>query len=208
MKIYYLLILSFALACKGKRTDCRITAEEVMKNNPGKVHAGWLVKGKILGISDNGTERDDGRRSVYYFFPNGQLESYKYFQSDSVYTYEEKYDQNGQLAKIIGKPLVNRDIREVNRDSARFRFSLFSLHKTYKNIKAITSYNENLDLDLKEDKFCTNVKSAIFAMSTKGLTAFKIYFSAEFENECTGKSGVLADTISLVKNPRLNLVEP
>jgi len=206
MRNYYVLILCL-VACKNKGCDCGIMADDLLKKNHGKVHIGYQEKNKILGISDNGPDKHNAKGGAYYFYPNGQLKSYKFFQSDSVYSYEEKYDQSGQLLKTTGNPLVDESIREVTKDSAFFNFSFFSLHKTYENIGASTSTNLKFHLVLKEDSFWSNIKIASFGMSTKGLDEFKIYFSGEYENECTATNGILTDTLSFVKNPRLNLVE-
>lgn len=206
MKAYYILILCF-VACKSKKLDCVTMAEEILKSNHGKVHIGRLEKNKILGIADNGSYKDNDRGGAYYFYPNGQLESYKFFQTDSIYSYEESYDQNGQLIKTTGSPLVDERIREVNADSAFFSFCFFSLHKVYKNFRVSTSNNLRFKLDLKDDALCSNIKVASLGMNTKGLNEFKIFFYAEYINECTMIKGIVTDTLSFVKNPRLNLQE-
>jgi hypothetical protein len=202
-KSYFLIVFLFA-ACKYAKPDCEIIANELLKNDHDKVHMVLSERNRILGIADN---RYDNKGGAYYFYENGKLKSYKFFQTDSAYNYAEEYDENGLLTRVIGKPLIDTRIREVNIDSALITYCLFSLHKEYQNVKVSASNALNSTIDLKNDTFYSNVKIGSFGMNTKGLRDFKIYFSCEYNNKCTPKSGTIADTLSFVKNPGLNLLD-
>jgi hypothetical protein len=205
MKRSYILIVFIFTACKNLKSDCSLTAEELLQGNRGKVHVIRDKNKKIIGISDTGL--DGVKVGAYYFYPNGELNSYKFFQTDSAYNYDELYDKSGQIARIVGKPLVNTEIREVNIDSTFITFYFFSLHKVYKTMEIVTTTNLKSAIKLIDDTLYSNMKVATFGMNTKGLVKFKIYSSCEYVNECTLRSEIIRDTLSLIKNPRLNLID-
>jgi hypothetical protein len=167
------------------------------------VYIAYHEKDVILGISDYG--KGKSKRGAYYFFPNGTLQFYRFFETDSAYDYEEEYDKTGQLVKMTDNPLVDVSIREVNKDSAIFECYLFALHKNYGNFKMSTSYNLSFDQVLNDDTTYSNMKATSIGISTKNRIRFKVFFSCDYVNECTAQKVKIKDTLSLIKNPRLNI---
>jgi hypothetical protein len=205
MKNICYLVLLLLFSCNREAPNCRIYATDILKGNPKKVYVAYRKKDTILGISDYG--RDKTKAGAYYFFPNGELESYKFFETDSAYDYEEKYDSMGQLVKTIGRPLVDVRVREVNIDSAIVGYYLFSLHKRYRNVKVLISTGQVFFPALKDDTSYSNMKSFSINLSTRNLTRFGIAFSCDYENTCTLQKYSIQDTLRLIKNPRLNADE-
>lgn len=190
-------------SCNFKKSDCQVYADDILKSNHGKVYVADREKGTILGISDY--ERDKEKSGVYYFFPNGRLKSYKFFETDSAYDYSEDYDQDGQLINMTGRPLVDVAIREVDGDSAVISYHLFSLNKTFENARLTVNTNTPVNVRLTDDTLYSNMKRTSIGINTKKLIRFRVYFSCDYLINCTAKKLRLDDTLSLVKNPRLNL---
>lgn len=200
-KIRYLFLL-ILFSCNLRRSNCRIYAADILRSNPKKVYITYHKKDTILGISDYG--RDKTKAGAYYFYPDGELESYKFFETDSAYDYDEEYDQTGQLVKTTGRPLVDVRIREVNIDSAIIGYYLFSLHKRYRNAKVLISTGQVFNPDLRDDTSYSNMKSFSISLNTRDLSRFGIVFSCDYENTCTLQKYSIQDTLRLIKNPRLN----
>ena len=159
-------------------------------------------KDRILGIEDY--VRDKTKAGAYYFFPDGKLQFYKFFETDSAYDYMEEYNERGQLVRVLDNPLVDVSIREVNADSAIIGYYLFSLNKNYRNATVTISNGLVFTPDLKDDTSYSNMKSFSISLSTKNLSRFRIIFSCNYENTCTFQKHSIEDTLPLIKNPRLN----
>ena len=202
MKNICYLVLLLLFSCKRGALNCRIYAADILRDSPKKVYIAYRDKGTILGISDYG--RDKTKRGAYYFSPDGKLQYYRFFETDSAYDYEEKYDSMGQLVKIIGRPLVDVRVREVNIDSAIVGYYLFSLHKRYRNVKVLISTGQVFNPDPKDDTSYSNMKSFSISLNTRDLSRFGIAFSCDYENTCTLQKYSIRDTLRLIKNPRLN----
>lgn len=200
-KIRYLFLL-LLFSCNHRTPNCRIYAADIIRSNPKKVYIAYRKKDTILGISDYGRQKT--KNGAYYFFPTGELKSYKFFETDSGYDYAEEYDQMGQLVKTTGHPLVDVDIREVNIDSAIVGYYLFSLHKRYRNAKVLISTGQVFNPDLKDDTSYSNMKSFSISLNTRDLSRFGIVFSCDYENTCTLQKYSIQDTLRLIKNPKLN----
>jgi hypothetical protein len=159
-------------------------------------------KKSILGIEDYG--RDKIKAGAYYFFPDGKLQYYRFFETDSAYDYEEEYNEEGELINSTGNPLVDVRIREVGMDSAIVGYFLFSMNKNYRNAKVMITNGRVLYPNLVDDTAYSNMKSFFLSLNTKNLSRFKIIFSCEYENPCTSETHSIVDTLPLIKNPRLN----
>ena len=86
MKKIRCLFLLLLFSCKRGAPNCRIYVADILKDNPRKVYVAYRKKDTILGISDYG--RDKTKRGAYYFSAGGELESYKFFETDSAYDYD------------------------------------------------------------------------------------------------------------------------
>jgi len=198
----FALLLLLLPSCNQMPSNCKVYAIDILRLNPKKVYIANRNKNVILGISDYG--RDKTKAGAYYFFPNGVLQYYRFFETDSAYDYEEEYDQAGKLVKMTDQPLVDVRVREVNRDSAIFECYLFALHKSYGNFKVSTNYDLSFDKALNDDTTYSNMKVTSIGISTKGQIRFKVFIFCDYVNECTGQKMRIKDTLSLIKNPRLN----
>lgn len=201
----FALLLLLLPSCNLVPSNCKVYASDILRHNHKKVYIAYHDKDVILGISDYG--RDKTKRGAYYFFPSGALQYYRFFETDSAYDYEEEYDQTGKLVKMTDQPMVDVRIREVNKDSAIFECYLFALHKRYGDFKVSTSYGLSFDKALSDDTIYSNMKITSIAISTKNQPRFKVFFSCDYVNECTAQKMSMKDTLSLIKNPRLNMVD-
>jgi hypothetical protein len=202
---HLLFALLLMQGCKPKKVGCTFSSDELLRNNANKVFIPDKIKGHIMEINDKGVDSIKG--GVYFFYENGRLKGYNFFENMQAYTYNEQYDETGQLIKIIGKPLVDTKIREVNADSAFIRLYFFSLQKTYKKLSVSINDTLKLYLDLKNDTLYSNMKIASFGLNTKGLSQIEIHFSVDYKNECTNQNEIVRDTLSLIKNPKLNFTK-
>lgn len=202
MKRTIILALVTLVACKSRRQNFTVYATDILRSNPKKVYIIRRDKNKILGIEDYG--RDKTKAGAYYFFPDGKLQYYRFFETDSAYDYQEEYNEEGELVKTIDNPLVDVRLREVNIDSAIIGYYLFSLHKRYRNAKVLISTGQVFNPDLKVDTSYSNMKSFSISLNTRGLSRFGIVFSCDYENTCTLQKYNIQDTLRLIKNPRLN----
>ena len=205
MKKIILLALVLPLACNIRRRNCPVYAADILRRYPKKVYVVRQDGNRIIGISDYG--RDKTKSGAYYFFPDGKLQYYRFFETDSAYDYEEEYNEEGQIIKTLDNPLVDTRIREVNMDSANIGYCLFSLNKDYSNVKLTLSNGLEFHPDLKDDTTFSNMKWFSISLNTKNLSRFKIFFSCNYENTCTSQKFLIRDTLPLVKNPKLNLDE-
>ncbi len=192
-------------SCVSKNKNCNVTPDDILNKYSNKVYIIYKKDGTIMAISDSGINKFN--RGVYYFSDKGVLKSYKYFKDTIAYSYNEEYDEAGQLTRHEGAVLVDRTINEINIDSAFITASFFSLHKTYRNLSVLINDSLKLELPLKDDSLFSNIKTASFGFNTHNLRQIKILFSIPYVNACTGKDTIIVDTTNLVKNPRLNLVE-
>ena len=202
MKNASFVFLIILMGCNSKKKDCLVTASEILNNNLDKVHAVYSEKHMILGISDNVNNSSKG--GAYYFYNSGALQSYKFFQTDSAYSYNEEHDETGRLIKQDGSPIVDESIREVNVDSAVVKISLFALRRTYEELSVTIDNNNPFYSKLADDSLRSNLKMTSFGFNTKGLKDIKVFLSIQCINECSGKKEIFKDTISMIKNPRLN----
>src|SRR5271169_1603118 len=110
MKWSALLLIIFLPACKTKGPACLINATDILKGVPQKLITIKDTSGKITALYDEGWDSLDG--GAYLFYPNGQLESYTFYQS-RVPVYSETYNEYGHLINTHGSPMVYRIINEL-----------------------------------------------------------------------------------------------
>lgn len=162
MKKWFVLFILLCYGCKNVTHKCIIKAQDLLKSDYKKVHPIYSGKNNLVGISDNGY--DGGKGGAYYFYPDGKLQFYRFFQTDSAYNFQEKYDRTGNVLKTIGSPFVDARIREVNLDSAFFVLCFFSLHRTYQKILVTTSTHLKFSLGLEKDTIYSNMQIASFGI--------------------------------------------
>jgi hypothetical protein len=202
MKRVFFLALITSLACKSRRQNCIVYATDILRHYPKKVYVLRRDKDRILGIEDYG--RDKTKSGAYYFFPDGKLEYYRFFETDSVYDYEEEYNDKGDLINSGENPLVDIRITEVNVDSAVVGYCLFSMNRHFRNAKVMITNGLVLYPSLTDDTSYSNMKSFSVSLNTKNLSRFNLIFSCNYENSCTIETRSMTDTLRLIKNPRLN----
>jgi len=204
MRIFILVLLFFVWGCAKKKSVCRLSPELLLNSEGNKVYVAALYPDKhVLGISDSNSVKK-AKGGAYYFYENGGLESYKFFQSENTYVYSEDYDEQGNLLNGKGKILVDKKIREVNRDSAIIRVYFFSLFKSLKNLNVKLNNNPEMLLAVSKDTIYSNMKTASLAINTNGLRFINLFFSGEYTDLCTSSNRVFFDTLNLIKNPMLN----
>lgn len=204
MKKCFIISIIFIASCGIKRTDCNFTAAELLTSYPDKLFVPDNFQMNAYEINDKGIDSIVG--GVYFFYPNGHLKKYAFFKTMSAYSYSENYDENGELLKVEGKPLVSSVVKEIGSDSAFFKMYFFTLHKTYQDIEISVSNGSKFVLKLKDDKLYSNMKVTSFGLNTKGMYKFDVHFLIRYKNECNGNSLLLTDTLEFIKNPNLKFV--
>jgi hypothetical protein len=205
MRKLNLLLVLFLGGCNSEPSGCKIYASDILNKYSSIVYVVTRKKNNILGIADYG--RGKLRGGAYYFYPDGMLRYYKFFQKDSAYNYDEEYNEKGEFVKSVGRPLVDEEIKEITKDSVFITFYFFALHKVYQAPRI--SFNNNLApaIALNTDTTFSNMKSVSIGINHKNLHHFKVILSCDYLNECTLKESPIYDTLSFIKNPELNLEE-
>jgi hypothetical protein len=133
----------------------------------------------------------------YSFYPNGRLQSYKFFANDSVYTYNEEYSLSGILERSQGKPLMYKIIKEAGKDSAFFKFYLSALNKDYEEIKVTFENDKKISIRIINDTTFSNTKLISFGCDIRGYQDFNITSEIVYREICTGKTKKFVDTLQL-----------
>ena len=198
---YCFVLFLLLVNCKSRINNCIVKVNVFLKRNANKVYViDEFGKNKLI-IRDKGIDSVKGGE---YLFDNGVLKSYKFFQTMNAYTYNEEYDDNGRSFRTEGEPLVDTKIREVNKDSAFFSFSFFSLNKTYRTLFITNNSGDKFSLQLKDDSLYSNMYIGSFGLSTRGLSRFSLYLGVEYSDNCESDVKFLKDTVFLVKDSILN----
>jgi len=202
MRRICVLALTILSSCYSKNRNCVVTANNILNEYPKKVYIVYKSKGVIKVISDSSINKI--RRGVYYFSNDGELESYKFFDDSSAYSYNEEYDKEGRIIRHEGGALVQRRIREINEDSAFFKASFFSLNKFCKSLEILINDSIQLNVPFINDSSFSNIQTASFGLNTHNLKRFSILFTIQYRDKCTGRDTLVMDTTNLIKNPQLN----
>jgi hypothetical protein len=200
----YSLLLLLLTNCNSNK-NCTITISELIKTNNNKLFVIEDESNKsIFTLRDKGNDSLKG--GEYSFNEKKILKSYKFFKTKNAYSYNEEFDSDGNLIKTEGRPLVDKKIREVNKDSAIFYFYFFSLNKEYNGIN-ISLNNENIwqNVSPHKDTLYSNMSVVSLKMNTRNLKQFKIYLHVTYYDACKSKIEEFADSILLIKTPYLNL---
>lgn len=200
---YLLLLILFMYGCKEKTIQCyNVTSGEILSKYPNRV---FIPKGggnKIVQIIDKGTDSTKG--GLYAFNEYSCLRKYIFFQNLQTYTYREDYNQKGQIIKRVGKIFLNTVVKTFHEDSVFIKIYLFGLMKNYQYLKAKINNEEESKLRINDDTLYTNMKIATLGINLKDLKKIFITFSTRYEDERSEQIKDEYDTLSLVKNPKLN----
>jgi hypothetical protein len=194
----YIFLLFVLVSCKNNRSSCNANMDNFLMNDkvfmPGPNSFQLIDKGKdsIIG-------------GAYFFYNNKELQSYKFFGSKKAYTYSEEFDVKGALIKRIGKPIVYKNIRELNKDSILITYYLFAYNKIYFKPGVSINDSSKIDMELKEDTLYSNMLSASIGVNTAGLSLIKLYLDVECVSRCDMQAELLRDTMVLKKNPELEV---
>ena len=200
------IIAFFIVSCVGKKRDCHnISSKEILSKYPNRV---FLPKGGIKGdtviqILDKGT--DSAKGGMYSFNKYSCLRKYIFFQNLRAYTYREDYNERGEIIKTVGKVFVNDDITVIHDDSLFIKVYLFGLKKDYQYLTIKINDGHERKLDIDNDTLYTNMKIATFGVNTDNLKKVVIYLSTQYEDERSLRVRNEQDTLSFIKNPKLNL---
>jgi len=192
-----LFYLIFLVACDRNDEGCRVNEHDVLKNQSEKVFLTYTSKNAGKEYKDKG--KDSTKGGYYYFYPNGNIKGYKFFDSVNRYNYNEQYDKYGNLTKKEGKPLVFTLIKKITNDSINVRLLLFDLNKMYKRI-IIQAYDSVFEFKnfehLENSKLYSNVKEISFDCKDKHFSdVIIIYVDVKYINICTQKTEFFEDTV-------------
>ncbi len=192
------LLVLFIVGCTNKKTNCTITADELFEQQGNKKLTIFSIKDRINKVINNGFDSTNG---VYSFYKNGHLQHYRFFANSEAYTYSEEYNEDGQLIKTEGNPLVYNSTELKTKDSIIFELYFLDLQKQYGTVKVTTNANQSLNLILKDDSVFTNMKYGSFGINRKGFDHIRIYINTEYQSRCDSKMHALSDTIALGYTP-------
>jgi hypothetical protein len=181
--------------CLNEPFNCELDGNIIFNESKGMLLILDSINGKILSLKDRGLDSIKG--GVYFFYPNGRLESYKFFQTTRAYTYNEEYDPGGYLVKVEGKPLVDVKIKEYRKDSIGVSFFLFGLHKIYSPVSVVVNNNSKLIISPTKDALFSNMYTGKFSVLTKELDHIEMVLTVDWKGECLNKDGNFNDTIVL-----------
>jgi hypothetical protein len=197
-RIEFAIALLFLLGCSERKPSC-INPDLILETSSEKVFIADSTQSKIFSIRDKGIDTFKGGQ--YFFYANGCLQSYKFFQTSQAYTYNEEYSNNGSLIRIEGSPLVERKIHQLNKDSLIIDLLFFELNKTYSNIKVRTSKgNSENRIELKDDELYSNMKRAAFGLNVSNVKEIQVYITGSWRDKSSKKENSISDTISLFKD--------
>jgi hypothetical protein len=200
-----LLIIVICCSCRrSKQSSCRLTYEDVLKDNAVKVSVTSSPDGKIEKIHDVGTDSTIG--GTYRFYDNGQLKDYFFFRTpDGLgYGYKEKYDSMGRLIEVEGSPNVWTNIKAVG-DSFNVKWHLFSLNKLFEEIYVRDSLNQVLKSKIYVDTVFSNMTCVEFSYrgAVKKNEHFKVLLDVHYRNKCARSELLpITDTLDLVWEPK------
>lgn len=199
-KFYFSIVaLSILYSCseeskKKVNNDCEITLSQLLKNDSSRLQVNDRAKdGTITQLVDK--TKDSIIVGAYYFYPDGKLQSYKFFASAKTYDYNEEYDSSGNITLIEGSPLVLHSFRQKNDSVVRVTFFFSTLHNEYSNVNIKTNNGFEFTAELIKNPVFTNIKSTTFDLPVvKTFRNTEIYTSCHLINICLNKQWSLKDT--------------
>ncbi|MCP9750048.1 hypothetical protein [Ferruginibacter sp. HRS2-29] len=195
MKYCYIYILLF-LSCKSpaRIENCDKNIKNLLKKNSDRLEVNdSFSNGAISMMVDKKTSSVFG---AYYFYPSGELKSYKFFMSPPTYVYNEEFDSLGNQFKTEGKSLMAHLFRKADSQNVEFTFLFFSLNKNYRNIHIRSSIGSNQSFEeIQPYKLLTNVHFLTFQLPVvKSFNKLSLFTTYEVENKCSGTYQVFIDT--------------
>ena len=196
------LILALLSSCSPvsnkKKNDCTITVSQLLEKDGNRLEVNDRENGVIRQLVDKTDKTNDSVTvGAYYFYPNGILQSYKFFASATKYQYNEEYDSLGNITLIEGSPLLLHIFHNIDSSIVRFTFLFSTLHKEYENINIRTNTGVQFGAYLVKDPVFTNMMSVTFDLPVaKTLKKVEIFTTGELLNTCLDKRWALKDTLS------------
>lgn len=208
------------MSCLNRASTCILTFEDIKQNNTTRILIDTTGSEKEIQDKTYATNDIGG---YYSFNKNGLIKSYYFFaNTDSTYdktdpenilleedtttnrvsfcSYAEEYDSTGRLKKVLGNPLVFKDI-VLNKDTLSVSLYFFSLNKIYDSVNIQTNSNDLFRLKLTDDSLYTNMKKTSFSYDFKGRNDIQMFIETNFLNSCSNRKENLRDTISLKHSP-------
>lgn len=196
--VYILLLISF-ISCNRHKTDCALYVDDLKDNS--KV---FVVDSSNYQILDRGLDSIKG--GAYFFYKNKRLKSYKFFASKQGYTYSEEYDENGNLVRKNGKPIVYQNIKEINKDSMFITYYFYAYNKIYSVPKISVNGSNKINLKLIEDTLYSNMLSGSIGFNAGGSQFVNIYLEVKCTDKCSAQTELLTDTTMLSMYPDINIM--
>lgn len=142
-------------------------------------------------LYDNG---EDNRRGIYTFYKNGNLKEYLFFQSENNYSYSEKYEDNGNLDSVMGKPILWMPFSEIGQDSIKIDLDIFDFNKDLLLFQIRVNDSIYNGIKFWQDTSFSNMKRMSILLNSKNKKKIKIYFFSKFKF-CDNSERVFEDSI-------------
>lgn len=194
------VILITLLSCshapnEQKNITCTINLTRLWKNDSNRLKISERRNRKITQLVDK--KGDSVTFGVYDFYSNGQLQSYRFFVSDSQYAYKEELDSVGNITVIEGSPVVTHLYRKIDSSIVEFTFLFSSLNTDYKNITVKTNTGVQFPANLLDNAVFTSMKSVTFYLPVaKTFNNVEVFTTGDLINTCLKKQWTLKDTVS------------
>jgi hypothetical protein len=191
-----------------------ITYEKIKQSDPAHI----LINQTDKEIEDRSvTANNIG--GYYSFYKNGLIKSYYFLtEKDSTYgkkdksdevieddttdtnniysfcSYAELYDSTGQLKKVLGNPLVYKEVELLKNGRVNITLHFFCFNKFYGDINIQTNTGNTFQLTVTKDNSYSNMMKTSFSYNFRGVHDIKVYIQTNFL-DCDNKRQDLTDSI-------------
>jgi hypothetical protein len=181
--------------------NCIVTMDELLNKNRDKAFiVDSFADERVVILKDKG--QDTVNAGCYTFYESGKLKSYEFIIDEDTADYAEEYDTSGNITNVIGKPLTQVVIKQVNADSVFVTMYFFSLNKEYQSLHIKTNTDKEYTIALADDTLrYTNTKYASIGINHKGYDNITAYWDVAYKNTCTDKTALLQDSATLYPDP-------
>ncbi len=195
----WILILASCSEVQKKGKECAIEIKQLLNKDSNRLEVNYREKGIVTQLVDK--TRDSFTFGAYYFYPNGILQSYKFFALPSKYQFNVQYDSVGNIVLMEGSPLVLHMFRIIDSSTVRFTFLFSSLQTAYENVDVRSSTGIHFKPKLFDNAVFTNMKSTTFDLTEgKSSEPIEIFTTCEIINSCLNKTWTLRDTFQYPTN--------
>lgn len=194
MKLFQVFIGIVAICIFSCNNKEKLKSCIPKKYNQLKIINGNLLKSKSDSTTYLYDIGEDNRRGIYTFYKNGNLKEYLFFQNENNYSYSEKYEDNGNLDSVVGKPILWMPFSEIGQDSLKIDLDIFDLNKDLLLFQIRVNDSVYNGIKFWQDTSFSNMKRMSILLNSKNKKKIKIYYFSKFKF-CDNSERVFEDSI-------------